>query len=178
MPNYTLQELSVSSNGYLTGNKNLIISRIFIDSRKVFSPEKALFIALKGEHHDGHKYVHELYKNGVKAFVVEKDFAIDNYPEASFIAVDNSLRALQAIAGMHRKNTSCPVLSIAGSNGKTIIKEWLYQVMSPDTLIVRSPRSYNSQVGVKQLDFILKIFPSPPNTRDRTWRGYKDVIAR
>ena len=150
MPRYELKILSRYANGTLHGDGKLQISKLHIDSRKVFSPEETLFIALRGRNHDGHKYIYELYKKGVRAFVAEKDFLskAKNFPGASFIFVDNTLRALQAIAGSHRKITDIPVLAITGSNGKTIVKEWLFQVLGPDMPVIRSPRSFNSQVGV------------------------------
>ena len=164
MPDYTLQKLTQFTNGSLLGNGDMKISRILIDSRKVFSPEETLFIALRGRNHDGHKYIEELYKKGVRAFIVEKEKPPSIPPEAgslsytsfessplegsSFIFVDDTLRALQSIAENHRLQISIPLLAITGSNGKTIVKEWLYQLLSTDKNIVRSPKSYNSQIGV------------------------------
>ncbi len=164
MPDYTLQKLTQFTNGSLLGNGDMKISRILIDSRKVFSPEETLFIALRGRNHDGHKYIEELYKKGVRAFIVEKEKPPSIPPEAgslsytsfessplegsSFIFVDDTLRALQSIAENHRLQISIPLLAITGSNGKTIVKEWLFQMMGSDKTVIRSPRSFNSQVGV------------------------------
>jgi alanine racemase len=148
MSGYLLRELQAFTNARLIGNDELRISRLLIDSRHLFSSEETLFIALSGQHHDGHTYIKQLYKNGIRAFVVQEQFDTKAFAEASFLLVENPLRALQAITGKHRTHMACPVLGITGSNGKTIIKEWITHILSPDKLIVRSPRSYNSQVGV------------------------------
>ncbi len=148
MPNYNLQILTQFANGSLTGNKDMKISRLLIDSRKVFAPEETIFIALKGRNHDGHKFIEELYQKGMRAFLVSDDIDTKKYPDASFIFVDDTLKALQAIAGNHRKELNVPILAITGSNGKTIVKEWLFQLIGSDKTVIRSPRSFNSQVGV------------------------------
>ena len=133
MPVYTLQILSEFAGGTLSGNKELQISKLLIDSRKVFSPEESLFIALKGRNHDGHQYIEELYKKGVRAFVTEKAFSSADgfnngkFSEASFIFVDNTLLALQAIAGNHRKQLDLPVLLPAGSLPPALFSETIQE---------------------------------------------------
>lgn len=125
------------------------ISELTIDSRKIITAEKSLFFALETKQNDAHKFIHELYLKGVRNFVVAKILdEWNDYTDANFLKVSNPLRALQKLAGHHRKKFSYPVIGITGSNGKTIVKEWLYQLLSEDFNIVRSPRSYNSQIGV------------------------------
>ncbi|MBO7083824.1 MAG: bifunctional UDP-N-acetylmuramoyl-tripeptide:D-alanyl-D-alanine ligase/alanine racemase [Bacteroidales bacterium] len=124
------------------------ITDLLIDSRRLMSASKTLFFALTSERNDGHKYLKDLYDNGVRAFVVSNVQSVEDYPEAAFILVDNTLAALQRLAAWHRQQFNIPVIGITGSNGKTIVKEWLAQLLSPDYNVVRSPKSYNSQVGV------------------------------
>ncbi|MET4074034.1 bifunctional UDP-N-acetylmuramoyl-tripeptide:D-alanyl-D-alanine ligase/alanine racemase [Hymenobacter sp. UYCo722] len=125
---------------------------LLLDSRRVGLPTGAVFFALRGPSHDGHRYLPELYAQGVRQFVVENAALLPGglaaYPGAGLLAVASPLGALQALAAAHRADFSGPVLAITGSNGKTIVKEWLAQLLSPDEDICRSPRSYNSQVGV------------------------------
>lgn len=126
---------------------------LLLDSRRVVQAAGTLFVALRGPHHDGHQYLPELYRQGVRLFLVDRAGLIPGgpaqYPDAGFVLVPDSLAALQAIAAQHRARfAQLPVLAVTGSNGKTIVKEWLAQLLSPDELICRSPRSYNSQVGV------------------------------
>jgi alanine racemase len=124
------------------------IAYLVLDSRKIYSPATSLFFALKGDRRDGHLFIAEVYKKGVRNFVVSEPPNCTAYPEANFIVVKNSLEALQQLAAYHRKQFTIPVIGITGSNGKTIVKEWLYQLLQPDYTIVRSPKSYNSQIGV------------------------------
>jgi alanine racemase len=125
------------------------VRNILIDSRNINSPADSLFFALTGVNHNGHDYIGELYDKGVRAFVVSrKDNYEIRYPEATFILVPDTLQALQSLAAHHRKKFSIPVVAVTGSNGKTIVKEWLYHTLALKKNIVRSPRSYNSQVGV------------------------------
>lgn len=133
----------------VTGFEDLSVEKLLIDSRSLVEPEGTIFIALKTPKNDGHRYIGELYRKGVKIFLVEKGYSgFKLYDEAIFIVVPDTLNALQELAAWHRSHFNMPVLAITGSNGKTIVKEWLYQLLSPDLNIVRSPRSYNSQVGV------------------------------
>ena len=126
---------------------------LLIDSRRVGGlPTGAVFFALRGPSHDGHRYLPDLYAQGVRLFIVDENALLPgglaSYPEAGFVAVASPLAALQTLAAAHRAAFPGPVLAITGSNGKTIVKEWLAQLLSPDEDICRSPRSYNSQVGV------------------------------
>lgn len=127
---------------------NINVERILTDSRTLFQAEGSLFVALRGERHDGERYVPELYARGVRAFVCSKNFDTTPYPDAHFILVDNTLDELQRIAQTCRQQTHGRVVAIIGSNGKTIVKEWLAEIVSGHLRMVRSPRSYNSQVGV------------------------------
>ncbi|WP_317192214.1 bifunctional UDP-N-acetylmuramoyl-tripeptide:D-alanyl-D-alanine ligase/alanine racemase [Hymenobacter ruricola] len=128
------------------------VRHLLLDSRRVGLPAGALFFALRGPSHDGHRYLPALYAQGVRLFVVEAGQELPGglaaYSEAGIVAVPSPLAALQALAAAHRAAFRGPVLAITGSNGKTIVKEWLAQLLSPDEDICRSPRSYNSQVGV------------------------------
>ena len=126
----------------------VVIEQLLLDSRKVYSPAGSLFFALKGPRRDGHRFIPELYKKGVRNFVVSEPVSANLYPEANFVQVKDSQEALQQLAASHRSQFSIPVIGITGSNGKTIVKEWLYQLLQEDFTIVRSPRSYNSQIGV------------------------------
>ncbi len=127
---------------------DLPITNLVIDSRKVLLSEGSLFIALAGPRNDGHDYIPHLYELGIRQFVVEKNIDVQKYPNANFFLAGSSLDALQNIAAAHRQENSMSVVGITGSNGKTIVKEWLYQLLSPDYNIVKNPGSYNSQVGV------------------------------
>lgn len=125
-----------------------IIEHLLLDSRKIYSPTSSLFFAIKGIRRDGHHFIPELYKRGVRNFVISQEINTEEYPEANFFLVRDTLDALQQLAAHHRQHFSIPVIGITGSNGKTIVKEWLYQLLQEDYNIVRSPKSYNSQIGV------------------------------
>ena len=130
------------------GDGDLFIKSILIDSRKLADPKETLFFAIDGLRLDGHNYIKELYAKGLRNFVVEKADLQNKYPEGNFIQVKNTRLALQKIVSVHRKKFDIPVIGITGSNGKTIVKEWIHQLLHDDYKIVRSPKSYNSQVGV------------------------------
>lgn len=125
------------------------ISHCLIDSRKLHSPQDTLFFALRTASNDGHKFVSELYQRGVRAFVVmEKPATWTSFAEADFLVVEDTLQALQALSACVRKACQAPLLAIAGSNGKTIVKEWIWQLLRQEVQITRSPGSFNSQIGV------------------------------
>lgn len=130
-----------------TGNERLIKHLLF-DSRRLIFPSESLFFALSGKRQDGHDFIEEVYKKDVRAFVVSKKIKTEKFPAADFILVENVLEALQNIAKNHRQKITLPVIGITGSNGKTIIKEWLFQLLDTDKRVVRSPKSFNSQIGV------------------------------
>ncbi|HSZ85587.1 MAG TPA: Mur ligase family protein, partial [Puia sp.] len=118
------------------------------DSRRLIFPDTTLFFALSSPRRTGEQFIEELYQRGVRNFVVNKKIDVANYEDANIILVKNSLNALQQLAAFQRSKFDIPVIGITGSNGKTIIKEWLNQLLEDDYNIVRSPRSYNSQIGV------------------------------
>jgi len=125
-----------------------VTEHLLFDSRRVFSPSASLFFALSGERRDGHTFIPELYQRGVRQFVISRDIDTARYPESAFLKTSNTLQALQQLAAHHRGQFSIPVIGITGSNGKTIVKEWLFHLLHEDFQIVRSPKSYNSQIGV------------------------------
>lgn len=146
---YNIGQIVSIINAELTGTSDRVINWLLTDSRSLSFPEDTLFFAIHTTRNDGHHYIPDLYKRGTRAFVVEKlPEDIGNYADASFLKVENSLEALQKLASACRAEFHIPVIGITGSNGKTIVKEWLNQLLSPFLRIVRSPRSYNSQIGV------------------------------
>lgn len=129
--------------------QDVLIRELAIDSRKVVSPEQSVFFAIKGDRHDGHNFIPQLFENGVRVFVVNEDFELpQQLDDAFFIKTPNPLVALQKVAAAKRAQFNYPLIGITGSNGKTIVKEWLYQLLNSSYNIIRSPKSYNSQVGV------------------------------
>ena len=127
---------------------NHLVEHLLIDSRKAYSPTTSIFFALVSSRRNGHDFISELYQKGVRSFVISQDVSNHDYPAANFIPVDNPVDALQQLTAAHRRRFSIPVIGITGSNGKTIVKEWLFQLLQQDYRIVRSPKSYNSQIGV------------------------------
>jgi UDP-N-acetylmuramyl pentapeptide synthase len=123
------------------------IEHLLLDSRRLIFPSTSLFIALRGPRRDGRRFMEELYRRGVRNFMVEAG-AEGALPDANIIVVPDTLAALQALAAWRRRQFSIPVIGITGSNGKTTVKEWLNQLLAADYHIVRSPKSYNSQIGV------------------------------
>jgi alanine racemase len=121
---------------------------LLTDSRKPVVNKGAVFFAISGKRNDGHHYLETLYELGIRQFVVEKWISGEDLPEANILKVDSSISALQQIASHHRHQFSIPVIGITGSNAKTIIKEWLFQLLSYDRDIIKNPGSYNSQLGV------------------------------
>ena len=121
---YTIESVASITGGVCYGKENLIVKTLSIDSRSLQLPEEILFFALVGARHDGHLYIKDLYQKGVRAFVVSNSECTDlkQYPEAGFILVPDTLRALQNLAENHRKNFSFPVMGITGSNGKNYCK--------------------------------------------------------
>jgi len=128
-------------------NDVAVIDTISIDSRSLQNDESTLFFAISGHNHDGHQYIEELLEKGVSHFVVSK-IPENVVGKGNFLVVENTLEALQKIAAYYRSLFDFPIIGVTGSNGKTIIKEWLNFLLSPDYNIIRSPKSYNSQVGV------------------------------
>jgi len=129
--------------------ENVPIRWLLTDSRSLSFPEESVFFAIKTARNDGHRYISELYKRGLRNFVLsDENIDLASLPEANIVWVDDAMLALQQLAIAHRKCFDIPVVAITGSNGKTIVKEWLWQLLRRDVQITRSPRSYNSQIGV------------------------------
>ena len=125
------------------------INWLLTDSRSLSFPAESLFFAIKTARNDGHNYIPELYEQNLRYFVVsEMRPEFESLSGAIFLDVKNSLKALQQLAATRRSLFNVPVIGITGSNGKTVVKEWLYQLLHKDYTITRSPRSYNSQIGV------------------------------
>ena len=147
---YAIEKVTSLIGAHRYGNSDANIEWLLTDSRSLCLSEGTLFFALKSERNDGHKYIADLYRRGVRNFVV-MDLPHDRevaYPDANFLKVGDTLVALQRLAERHRDAFNIPIVGITGSNGKTVVKEWLYQLLSPLKRVTRSPRSYNSQVGV------------------------------
>ena len=147
---YTIEKVTTLIGAHRYGDKAAKVAFLLTDSRSLCFPEETLFFALKSERNDGHHYIPELYRRGVRNFVVSQvphEYS-SLYPEANFLKVVQPLEALQRLAERHRDEFNIPVVGITGSNGKTMVKEWLSQLLSPDSFVTRSPRSYNSQIGV------------------------------
>ena len=128
----------------------VLIHHVIIDSRSMLQPEHTIFVALKGAKFDGHDFIPELFELGVKCFLVKDTYKIPKKLEGKIelIFVKDTRAGLQQIAAFQRSLFESPVISITGSNGKTIIKEWLGQVLAQKYAVAKSPKSYNSQVGV------------------------------
>ena len=147
---YSIEKIATLIGARRFGSVEADIDWLLTDSRSLAFPETSLFFALRTRLGDGHKYIPDLYRRGVRNFVVGTlplD-ALERYPDANFLMVISPLKALQRLAERHREEHEIPVIGITGSNGKTIVKEWLNQIFAPSKTVTRSPRSYNSQVGV------------------------------
>jgi len=147
---YSIEKVTTLIGARRYGSAEGDIRWLLIDSRSLCFPEETLFFALRSQRNDGHRYIGDLYRRGVRHFVVEQvpERYDAVYPEADFLRVPHTLAALQRLAERHRDEFDVPIVGITGSNGKTMVKEWLYQLLLPSQKIVRSPRSYNSQIGV------------------------------
>lgn len=150
--NYTLAEIAeiIGASNQTCSDKTKKISHISLDSRQLYSVVDSLFFAIEGKQHDGHNYIPQLLEKGLMNFVVSRNIEIPQSQSATLniLKVDDSTEALQKLAAFHRKQFQFPVIGITGSNGKTIVKEWLFQLLAKRFNIVRSPKSYNSQIGV------------------------------
>jgi Alr-MurF fusion protein len=149
MLNLTSSDIASIVDGKLIGPPDLLIREIVTDTRQLSVSEGLLFIALKGKNHDGHSFIDNLYRQGMRSFIVEKlpeEFA--GYDGAAFILTVNSVKALQLLASYKRRSFKSPIMAVTGSAGKTIVKEWLANILGLTTPVIRSPKSYNSQIGV------------------------------
>ena len=147
---YTIVKIATLIGARRYGEQDCTIGWLLTDSRSLCFPEQTLFFALRTKTGDGHRFIDDLYRRGVRAFVVEQVPADREtaYADANFLRVPSPLAALQRLAERHRDEFSIPIVGITGSNGKTWVKEWLYQLFMPSQKVTRSPRSYNSQIGV------------------------------
>ncbi len=147
---YSIQDiLSLTEGRLLQEGKELFdVKTLLIDSRRISNASESIFIAVKGERHNGHDFISEANQKGVSAFIVDEEINLTLVKGAWVIKVPNTLISLQLIAHRHLSRFNFPVIGITGSNGKTIVKEWLYQLLKDEFHIVKSPKSYNSQVGV------------------------------
>jgi alanine racemase len=142
---YSIRTIAEIIKGRLLSDANVTIEHLGYDSRKLQHAQTSLFFALKTTHADGHRFIQDAYKKGVRAFVVSEPIELK---DAAVILVKNTLDALQELSAHHRRQFSLPVIGVTGSNGKTVVKEWLNSLLGDDYRIVRSPKSFNSQIGV------------------------------
>ncbi|MBI5008971.1 MAG: alanine racemase [Bacteroidia bacterium] len=142
-------DLAGIAGGVLFGPPDVIVSELVTDSRQLSYAVEIAFVAIRGKNHDGHQFISNLYQKGIRAFIVDKlPEDSSDYSNAAFILTDSTIDAIQKIASYKRKAFNSPVIAITGSAGKTIVKEWLADIMSLNLPVIRSPRSYNSQIGV------------------------------
>lgn len=141
--------VSILGVGRAVAHKDAILTHLSIDSRTIVEGEHTLFFALRGVRQQGAQYISDVARKGVQHIVLDiADFDTSLYPEVTFYIVPNAVEALQEIVENQRKQYTLPIVGITGSNGKTIVKEWLYQLLSDAYRIVKNPKSFNSQIGV------------------------------
>tara|TARA_B100001057_G_scaffold498674_1_gene606500 strand:- start:80 stop:2536 length:2457 start_codon:yes stop_codon:yes gene_type:complete len=147
---YSIEQLADHCGASFTGiNSKTLISQLILDSRKAKHFNEHLFIALKGPHYDGHDFIKNLYLKGCRNFLISRpNFNASDFPEGNFLITSDSLLAFQKMAQNHRNKFEIPIIGITGSNGKTIVKEWLSSCLQKNYKTCKSPKSYNSQVGV------------------------------
>lgn len=146
---YSIKNITAILNATAIINSDTVIDHLLIDSRKIIFPATSIFFALHSKVKNGHSFISEVYERGVRNFVIDEAIDTTKFIGANFLLVNNTLAALQLLATYHRsKFNSLTVIGITGSNGKTIVKEWLNELLQTSFNIVRSPRSYNSQIGV------------------------------
>ncbi len=146
---YRLSEIAGIAKGARLLGADVEVRSVMTDSRHSFAPESApLFVAIAGINHDGHNFIGDLYRRGVRGFMVEREIATEEYPDAGFVVVPRSLRALQNLAADYRRHFDGVMVAVTGSTGKTAVKEWIAECAPEGVRVFRSPRSYNSQLGV------------------------------
>lgn len=145
---YSLSVIASQVQALNTVKSDGVVDTVFYDTRKIYSPENALFFCLRSERRDGHEFIRDAYEKGIRNFVVAASYDKELPKDVIALKVENPLFALQELAKFHRLHFSYPVIGITGSTGKTTVKEWLYQLLQADFRIIRSPKSYNSQLGV------------------------------
>lgn len=142
-------EIADIVGGVLSGISDIVVNEIVTDSRQLSYTDGVAFVAIRGKNHDGHQFIGNLYQKGVRVFIVSNlPESIAGFPESAFILTENTISALQILAACKRRAFKAPVIAITGSTGKTIVKEWLADILSLQLAVIRSPRSYNSQMGV------------------------------
>lgn len=149
--NYTIDKIAdiTKANLLASTDPSFIVEEIVFDTRRGTLSDHAMFIAIAGINADGHEHVSKAYHDlGIRNFLISRKLTLEEYPGSNFLLVPDTVKALQQLATHHRNGCHPQVMGITGSNGKTIVKEWIYQIMEPDMNIVRSPGSYNSQIGV------------------------------
>ena len=145
---YSIVEINKIVNGkFLQEREDIVITHVCIDTRQITNAAGCLFFCLVARN-DGHQHIEKAYKKGIRNFIISKEIETNTFTDASFVLVENTTVALQQLAKYHREQFNIPVIGITGSNGKTIVKEWLFQLLTSEKNIVKSPKSYNSQVGV------------------------------
>ena len=149
MIRYTAGQIAGITQSRLYGDPDRLIRHLCTDSRRIGQAGESLFITLKGPSHDGTRFIGEAWQGGIRTFLTSRlPDQPGGFPDTSFIISDDPLQALQDLAAYHRNRFSGQLIAITGSNGKTIIKEWLSQILQSESTVVKSPKSYNSQVGV------------------------------
>jgi alanine racemase len=146
---FTSSDIATIVHGKLIGKPNLPVSDIITDSRLLNFADELAFFAIRGKNHDGHQFIGNLYLRGIRTFIVEKmPDDSDRYNDAAFILTNDTVSSLQQLAAFKRKSFKSPVIAVTGSAGKTVVKEWLADILGITSPVVRSPKSYNSQIGV------------------------------
>lgn len=144
----TIGSIAVVTGGRLLGEGSRTVRHLATDSRSLPGTQDVMFLAIRGNNHDGNDYLEEVYERGVRCFLTDHDPDLQGMEEASFCVVKDVMKALHTLAAKRRQAFTGHLLAITGSNGKTIVKEWLWQMLRQETGVIRSPRSYNSQLGV------------------------------
>ena len=145
----TASDIAKITTGVLQGLPDLAVTGLLTDSRQFSYSEGLAFFAIKGQNHNGHDFISRLYDRGIRIFIVEVlPSSLQNYKESSFVVVGNTIKALQSVAAFKRKQFRGTVIAVTGSAGKTVVKEWLADLMGSGMPVIRSPKSYNSQIGV------------------------------
>lgn len=146
---YHISDIAAIVKGkFISFHQEMVIKDLLMDSRRVVFPDTSLFFALKGQRRNGHEFVNEAFRKEIRNFIIDEDIDLTELKDANILRVKDTLEALQSLASHHRSQFHIPVIGITGSNGKTIVKEWLNELLCDRFSIVRSPKSYNSQIGV------------------------------
>lgn len=146
--NYSIEACAELFEAEVTGSSTDTVLHVYFDSRKIQQAKGALFFALSGPSRSGNEFIEDAYRQGIRLFVISKNTATNFQPDAVYFLVDDPLTALQQLAKHHRKRFTYPVVAITGSVGKTTFKEWIFHCISDKFKVVRSPKSFNSQLGV------------------------------